>query len=269
MMAYYESALRDWAIPIESITAQTRFGPAHILVSGPQDAPPLLLLHGLGDTALLWMTLFGSLGSRYRLFAPDIPGQPGKSAPVRLPYTGLAYPQWLQDVLDALDVARTDVVGLSLGSYLALRLGAAAPQRVRRLGLLSPAGMAPVRLSALLQLLPVGLFPSRALCRWFMERYGATVTDQALERASLMSKHYIPAPPPPILSAGELSRVSAPVSLLIGEHEIFFNVEAVIRRARQYLPNVAAADIVPGAGHNLVRERPELIESFVLSTFGS
>ncbi len=269
MMAYYEAALREWAIPVESITAKTRFGPTHILISGPQDAPPLLLLHGLGDTALLWMPLLSALGSAYRLCAPDIPGQPGKSAPVRLPYTGPSYPEWLQDVLDALDVACTDVIGLSLGSYLALRLGAAAPQRVRRLGLLSPAGMAPVRLSTLLQLLPVGLFPSRAVFRWFMERYGATVTDQALERASLMSKHYIPAPPPPVLSPGELSRVSAPVSLLVGEHEIFFNAESIIRRARQYLPNVAAAHIVPGAGHNLVRERPELIQSFLLSTFDS
>ena len=267
IMAYYEAVLGNWSIPVERLEVLTRFGPAHILASGPVTASPLLLFHGLGDTALLWMPLFGALSQSHRLYAPDIIGQPGKSSPVRLSYTGPAYVEWLLDILEALSLDSTDAIGPSLGGYLAMRLALAVPQRLRRLALLSPAGITPPRLSAFIRLLPVGMFRSRRTCRWFMERDGATVTDQAVEWAYLMSSHYIPAPPPPVLSPGALSQITAPVSLLAGEHDLFFSAHAILRRARQCLPNLVSADIVTGAGHNLVRERTDLVQTFALSTF--
>ena len=265
-MAYYEAALQQWSPTVESLTIATRVGSTHILATGPSAAPPLLLFHGLGDNALLWRPLFAGLRERYRLYAPDIPGQPGRSASVRLSYGGATCGEWLQNVINALAIVSVDLIGLSLGGFLALRLGALAPLRVGRILLLSPAGMAPVRFSTMLRLLPVGLFPSRASCRWFMQRHGATVTDQALEWAYLMSRHYIPAPPPLLLPPDELQRVTAPVSILVGQHDLFFSAEAMLRRARHYLPDLAATKILPGAGHNLVREKPDIVQAFALST---
>ncbi len=268
-MAYYETALGGWSLPVESLAVGTRFGETHILAAGPPAAPPLLLLHGLGDTALLWKPLFAGLSQQYRLYAPDILGQPGKSAPVRLPYRGSAFGEWLQDVLDALGLVAPDVIGLSLGAFLALRLSMLAPQRAGRLVLLSPAGMAPVKLSTVVRLLPVGLFPSRTTCRRFMECYGVKATDEALDWASLMTKHFIPAPPPPLLPPDQLRNVAAPVSVLAGQHDLFFDAEEIVRRARRYLPHLVSAKVLPGVGHNLVREAANDIQAFLLSALRS
>jgi pimeloyl-ACP methyl ester carboxylesterase len=90
------------------------------------------------------------------------------------------------------------------------------------------------------------------------------VTDQAVEWACLISRHFIPAPPPPVFAPAELRRVAAPVSILLGQYDLFFNTEAIVKRVQQYLSNLTTAEIIPEAGHNLVRERPQLVEEFVL-----
>ncbi len=264
-MAYYEAALRDLPSPVESLTVNTRFGATHIIAAGDPSARPLLLLHGLGDTALLWKPLLAGLSLNYRLYAPDIPGHPGKSASVRLPYEGPGYLEWLQDALDQLGLDSTDVVGLSLGAFLALRLSTAAPRRVGKLILLSPAGMASVKWSSMFRLMPVGLFPTRANIRRFMERNDVIVTDQSVDWACLISRHFVPPPPPPVISPDELRRVNAPVFLLVGQNDFFFDADTLVRCARQYLPDLAAANVVSGAGHNLVRERADIVQAFVLS----
>lgn len=269
ILAYYEAALQDCPVPIERLTVDTRYGSTHILSAGPRNAPVLLLLHGLGDTALLWRPFFAELSQKYRLYAPDILGQPGNSAPVRLSYQGTTYGQWLRDILDKLAVASAGVIGLSLGGFSALCMALAAPERVNKIILLGPAGIVPVKLASLIRMLPVGLFPSRANCRRFMERGGAPVTDQALDWACLISKYFIPAPPPRVFGAGELQRVSAPLWLLVGQQDLFFDGEKMVRRARQRLPYLMTANIVPGAGHNLVRERADIVQTLALSVFGA
>lgn len=269
VMAYYESVLQHWPVPVESLTITTRYGPTHLLTAGSPSAPALLLFHGQGDTALLWKPVFASLAQRYRLYAPDIIGQPGKSAPVRLLYKGSRYDEWLQDLYDGLHIVQADVMGLSLGGYLALRLGMVAPERVGRMILIAPAGMARVKLSGIIQLLPVGLFPSRTTCRWFMEHDGVPVSDQAVEWPYLMAKHFIPSGPPPLFSGDELRRIAAPVSLLVGQRDLLFNADAIVRRAHKHLPNLVTANIIPQSGHNLIRERPEIVEASALGFLSS
>ena len=42
--------------------------------AGPQDAPTLLLLHGLPSSSRMFEPLFARLSDRYHLVAPDYPG---------------------------------------------------------------------------------------------------------------------------------------------------------------------------------------------------
>lgn len=45
-MVFYDSVLSNWPVPYDSLTVPTRFGSTHIIVSGPKDAMPLVLLLG-------------------------------------------------------------------------------------------------------------------------------------------------------------------------------------------------------------------------------
>lgn len=42
----YQEDLRNWPVPAEQLRVPTREGETFVMVSGPRDAPPLVLLHG-------------------------------------------------------------------------------------------------------------------------------------------------------------------------------------------------------------------------------
>jgi pimeloyl-ACP methyl ester carboxylesterase len=95
--------------------------------------PPLVLLHGVSLSAAVWAPLFGALGG-YRLLAVDLPGH-GLSDPVEYrPGHVRAHAQrLLDDIFDALELERADVVGHSLGGMFALWHAARGEGRISRL----------------------------------------------------------------------------------------------------------------------------------------
>lgn len=120
----------------------TRFGDTHVLVVGPEDAPPVVFLPGgnfLNPTCLRW---FLPLARDHRLYAPDIVGQPGRSAQERPSPKGDGHAWWMEDFLDGLGLRRTPLVGLSYGAGIAVRTMGYAPERVSRAALISPSAVA-------------------------------------------------------------------------------------------------------------------------------
>jgi pimeloyl-ACP methyl ester carboxylesterase len=99
---------------------------------GPEDAPPVVLLHGRGADSADWAGIAESLaaGPR-RVYALDLRGHGRSDWP-----GAYAYELMSDDVygfLDALDLARVDLVGHSLGGVIAYLLAQRAPDAVRRL----------------------------------------------------------------------------------------------------------------------------------------
>lgn len=98
------------------LTVGTRFGDIHVLAIGTEDALPVVVLPGgnfLNPTCLVW---FLPLAEEHRLYAPDIIGQPGKSAQERPRAGGDGYAWWVEDVLDGLGLERRPFVGISYGA---------------------------------------------------------------------------------------------------------------------------------------------------------
>ncbi|MGE0348438.1 alpha/beta fold hydrolase [Hydrogenophaga sp.] len=100
-----------------------------------------VLLHGIGSASGSWVRqLDAARGQVLRVLAWDAPGYGGSDAVDSDWPRADAYAERLWAWLDALDVqAPVTLVGHSLGALMAARTAAKAPQRVRRLVLLSPA----------------------------------------------------------------------------------------------------------------------------------
>ena len=96
------------------------------------DGPPVLFLHGLGGTRAAWEPQLESLSPDFRCIAWDMPGY-GVSAPLPAPLTFEAIADAAAQLLDDLDIARADIVGLSFGGQQALHLALRHPDRIRRL----------------------------------------------------------------------------------------------------------------------------------------
>jgi pimeloyl-ACP methyl ester carboxylesterase len=115
----------------------TRAGTIQILRGG--DGPPLLFLHAAGGAGT-WLPFHGLLARRFEVIAPDHPGFGGSDdMPEVEAIDDLVY-HYL-DVLDRLGLARVDVVGGSLGGWIAAELAVHSPERIGRLALLGAAGL--------------------------------------------------------------------------------------------------------------------------------
>ena len=109
---------------------------------GPEDAPPVLLLHSRGADGADWTTIAEWLAMSpcpRRVYAPDLRGHGRSDWPGTLPGAGpeaYAYEAMRDDIRDfatALGIDRVDVVGHSLGGAVAYLLAQEAPELVRRL----------------------------------------------------------------------------------------------------------------------------------------
>ena len=105
---------------------------------------PLLLIHGSGPGVSAWANWRGvlpALAAQRRVIAPDMVGFGFTDRPAGIAYTMDTWVQQAIALLDALGLARVDLVGNSFGGGLALALAVRAPQRVRRLVLMGSVGV--------------------------------------------------------------------------------------------------------------------------------
>jgi pimeloyl-ACP methyl ester carboxylesterase len=98
----------------------------------------MVLLHGTTASAGMLLPLLNELHG-VRAMAPDRPGH-GLSEPIDLPRRGFrdAAVEWLDSLLDALELDSTALLGHSGGAVWALWYALARPVRVKRLVLLAP-----------------------------------------------------------------------------------------------------------------------------------
>lgn len=134
----YDSLLQQWASPHETWCVPTRYGDTFVIASGEKTAPPLLLLHGAGMNSAMWLGEEREYSRSFRVYAVDIPGDPGRSDERQLPLKGSAYTEWLYDVFQALDLRQASLIGISLGAWLAVKFSVSFPDKVDKLALLCP-----------------------------------------------------------------------------------------------------------------------------------
>ena len=272
LKAQYDAALANGPVPYTSRWVETRFGPTHVLVGGPEAGPPVVVFHGWNSHAAGAGADFPFLFDAFRIYLPDIIGQAGRSAPTRPDTAGPAYAQWAVEVLDGLGLAQVPLVGISGGGWLALKVAGHAPGRVTRVLAVSAAGLSPLNVrGALRGMLPLAIFPNTVTARWFVQFAAAPHTarselGQAFARyMALLLRHFKTQANPGQLTDDELRRITAPALLLIGAHERLFLPKVMAGRARRLIPGLIAAEIIPNAGHLLPADQPEVLKRRALT----
>ncbi|MEU7151907.1 alpha/beta fold hydrolase [Streptomyces sp. NPDC045456] len=258
----YLEALDDWPVSTERIRVPTREGETFVLVSGPPDAPPVVLLHGSGANATMWQDDAATWSRHFRTYAVDVIGEPGLSAPSRPPLASDAYARWLDEVLDGLGISAASFVATSLGGWLALDYATRRPGRVSRLALLCPGGLGKQRMGLLFKSLLL-----RPFGRWGVHRTVRSATGlytpearPVLDQVVLTFTQFKPRRDRlPRFSDDALRGLDVPVLLIAGTDDAFFDSAETARRVRENVPD-ATVRLLPGVGHAVLGQTDAVAE---------
>lgn len=251
----------------EMRTASVRF---RYTVAG--SGSPVVLLPGSGGWQLTFDVLLRTLASSHTVYAVDPPGQGGtRVSNPRFGFNTDDIADALAQFLSGVELPSAAIVGHSWGGGFALRLAQRHPNRVDRLALLAPAGLA-----------VQDIWEFRAL-RWpgvgeVAVRFTSTATVRHMLRKSFANPHRMP--DIRLISAAakqlrcgpdaahlrrdllrveravdwssterDLAQVTCPTLILWGDRDRYLPVNLLARFTAK-LPH-AEAHIVTGAGHSL------------------
>ena len=256
ILALYESALKQLDIEFGERMVDTRYGDTHIIITGPKEAPPLVILQGGNTVSPVTLSWFLPLTNEYRVYAPDTIGHPGKSSQNRVSPADDSFGKWVVDILDGLSIERAAFIGPSYGAGIILRTAAFAPERISKAVLFVPSGIATGSISRMLFkiIIPMflyQLFPTeKRLLKAVSPMFSGDVDEITVEVTGAVFLHYkLETKMPRLTSEEELKNYNAPTLVLAGEKDIFFPAEKIILRAKEIIPNLIAAECLKGEGH--------------------
>jgi pimeloyl-ACP methyl ester carboxylesterase len=253
----------------------------HVADAGTGD--PLLLLHGWPQHWYMWRHVLGALAGRFRLIAPDLRGFGWTEAPGR-GYDPRTFAEDAVALLDALGLDRVALAGHDWGGYTAFLLAIAHPERVERLvvfGAPHPWARRSARLVASLWRTwyvaaiasPLGpdLAAHPGFVPWFIRLggrrhvfsdadaaiYARRLAEPARARASsLLYRSYLRSAVDVLAGRAPDTRLHTPALLVFGTDD-FYVPTAYLDGWEPHAPALRL-ELVPGCGHFLPEERPEL-----------
>lgn len=201
-------------------------------VAGVETAPPVVLLHALGEDGSAWAGPMRRLAAKRRVYAPDLRGH-GKSDRCA-EYSFELMRDDVLGLLDALGLDRVTVVGHSMGAVVAYLLAGGRPERVDRLVLEEPPP-------------PVPADPPRTLTD--EERAEPAPFDWEMVAAIRRQRN-----DPDPAHWDLLAAIAAPTLIVAGGAASHLPQEAIARMAR-VIPDCRLVTV--DAGHLVHEARPE------------
>jgi pimeloyl-ACP methyl ester carboxylesterase len=246
-----------------------------IAIESRGSGDPLVLIHGLATTRVIWRRALPALADGREVITVDVPGF-GDSLPAGPGFELGAVADRIAAGLDRAGIAGPiDLVGHSMGGAVSLTLADRHPDAVRSLVLVAPAGLRPMSPrtaeafgAAAERLIPLRRAAAPALdFRWGRRLLLATGTvDGALvtpvdARAMVFASRGATRIREALAAVASsdlrpvLERVPAPLGAVWGERDRIIPPTGVdtIRERRPEAP----IETVPGAGHIAMMERPE------------
>ena len=270
-MEIYDEKMQEWSVPYEDIYLDTRYGKVHVISSGPEDAPVMLLLHASGVSGWSWKFNVAELSRDYRTYAIDLIGDAGKSeyrSLEKIMKDGHDQADLYREITDKLGVEKAFVVGASEGGFIGTNYALDYPERVEKLALLGPMGYSGATQS-IIRIMLAQFFPLKPIQEstfsWAFSD-SPDLEDDFGEWFRLIMSGINPVKVSPLpFSAEQRQSISVPVMFIFGERDNLVGDPVKASKLAQDIPE-AQVEVVD-AGHLMGGEIPEKINQIILEYF--
>lgn len=246
-------------------------------ITGPADAPVLVLGPSLGTTRSIWDPQLPQLAEHFRVLRYDHLGH-GESAVPPGPYTLSGLARALADLLAARGVKRAHLAGLSLGGMVALQVAATYPHLVDRMAIVcSSAHLPPAQAwhdrAAAVRAGGTAAVADTVVERWFTPAFAGAPAAEAARASLLATPAEGYAGCCEAIAAMDLrpllGSIKAPTLAITGADDPATPVEhaEAVAAGIQAVGTPARVEVVPGAAHLASVERPHEVGRLLLDHF--
>jgi len=278
-LAFEEKMIKNWPVFSEEKTVTTSFGNTFMRISGPVDAPPLVLLPGGGSNSLIWHANIKAFSEEYRTYTLDNIYDWGRSVYIRKIENGQDFAFWLDELFDSLELDNNiRMAGYSYGGWVTSQYALNYPERLSHVVLIAPAWtILDVQNEWLLRtaksLLPIRFFKKKIM--YWVWRDLANMGTAGIKRVEDRIDYYQIAMKsfklktgvqPTVLTDDELQTFKVPVLYIVGENETCYDGESAINRLRQTAPQIETLYIYD-TGHDLMFTHTDMVNNRILEFF--
>lgn len=270
----YRQKLDGLSLPYELMTIETSFCDTNIVITGTEENPPLVLIHGNFGCAPSAIEAMVELVAHFRIYAVDIPGQPNLSSECEFNMKDNSYGEWMYEVMSRLGVYNATLVGIGRGAFIALKTLVFDEKRISRTFLITPEGI--VNRNPLLffleVILPVKRYRATKNTKYlnrFLEEIGAEQDE--FSNAFLFNAllHYkVDLSRAPLIRKKEARRIKTPVHILVAEKDLLFPGKKIFKRANMIFRVLSEVVSLGNSKHILSKQDNRKITELIRNTIG-
>lgn len=215
--------------------------------------PPVVLLHGPGESSLWWLQVIPRMVNYFRVIVPDLPGHGETSTEMDEPIEDQIM-SWLEELIRKTCDAPPVLIGHILGSSIAARFAIHHPDRFQELILVDSLGLGKFRptLRFAFNLIRFSIRPSRknyyrffSQCMYnyntlpqkvgepwepLVEYYLSCQDKKRMAAMNTLMKHV----GTPVIQPDQLEKIQKPVSLIWGRHDRANKVHIAEKASKRY-----------------------------------
>ena len=269
LLKIYDSKLENWPVLFETRLIETECGKVHVIVSGSEDAPPLLLLHAASMSSWSWLYNVDSLAQDYRLYAIDFIGEPGKnivSDMNKIPMDSKSLYEYYNHIISELGITeKYNIVAASFGGYIAVNQAVHSPERIDKIALLGPMGLTPATSSVNTKLMLYMLFPIKAfqdkMLNWAMGDDPRVLEETEPWFRLVLNGVTRKGAPPMTFTPEQLKDVKASVLLVLGDKDQLVGDPEIVKPLAENVPQIEIK-VLPSA-HLIGLEKKEEVNNLL------